>query len=497
MSTSPAHTYRIGIGGIAIESCTFSPLHTTLADFDIRRGNDMQPCYPYLPNWTYRDRADITFLPCLKAETLPGGEVMPDAYEALKTELLDRIRAALPLDGFVFDVHGAMSVLGMDDAEADLAEAIRAVVGPGCVIASGMDLHGNVTARLVAQIDVFSCYREAPHIDAMEAKERAITHLLHCLDTGTRPSRAWVRIPVMLPGERTSTFVEPGKTVYGKLKESDTVPGVIDPSLWVGYVWADQARNSATVVVSGTDVAAISAEASTIARRYWDARHDFTFEVPAGDADWAIDEALKLNQKAVFISDSGDNPTAGAAGDTTIMIERLLARPEIASGAKTAIVSSLPSAAAVAACIAAGAGKPVTVTAGGVLDPINGSPLEINGTVYSILHDDPTGGDSAVVQTGGLHVILTTRRKVFFERAEFDAVGLEPAAHDITVVKIGYLFPGQRTMASAAFMALTPGAVNLDIPSLPYARVQRPIFPLDPAMPGPDFTPTVFGPIGA
>lgn len=489
--------YRIGIGGIAIESSTFSPLHSTLDDFRIGRGADMQEMYPYLPHWTYRDRDDIEFVPCLKARALPGGQVTADAYATMKDELLERVREALPLDGFFFDVHGAMSVIGMDDAEGDLATAIREIVGPDCIISAGMDLHGNISERLVGAVDVFTCYREAPHIDAMETKERAVTHLLHCLDTGTRPHRAFVRIPVMLPGERTSTFVEPGRTVYAKLSESDAVEGVIDPSLWVGYVWADQPRTSATVVVTGTDVDAISIEARKIARRYWDARHDFQFGVPAGPADWTIDEALKENRKAVIISDSGDNPTAGGAGDIPYMTERLLAREELASGARTAIVAAVPNAAAVDACTAAGIGSEVTVTIGGVLDPVNGSPFALSGTVHALQEDDPVGGDIAVVRAGGVHVIIPTRRKPYHHMRDFEAVDLRVADHDITVVKIGYLEPELREAASAAYLALSPGAVNQDIPSLTYERVNRPIFPLDPDMPDPELAVTVFDPIGS
>lgn len=486
---------RVGIGGIAIESCTFSPLDSTIDDFTIWRGNDMQEIYPYLPNWTWRSRDDLDFIPCFKAEAQSGGPVTSDAYAEMKDELLDRIRAALPLDGFFFDVHGAMSVVGMDDAEGELATAIRELVGPGCVISAGMDLHGNVTERLLSRVDVFTCYREAPHIDAVETKERAVAHLVHLLDTGIRPHRAFVRIPVMLPGERTSTFVEPGKTVYSRLAESDGVEGVIDPSLWVGYVWADQPRTNATVVVTGTDVGAITREAERIARRYWDARNDFHFEVPTGEPDWAIDEALKLNQTAVFVSDAGDNITAGGAGDSPYMLSRLLAREEFVSGARSALVAGIPSVEAVRTCREAGIGSEVAVRIGGVLDPVNGTPLEFGGTVVAILRDDPVGGDTAVVRYGGISTVLTTRRKVFFHRRDFEAVGLNVDDHHLIVVKVGYLFPDQREMASAALMALSPGAVRLDIPKLPFHRVQRPIFPLDPEMPDPDLTPICFDPI--
>jgi microcystin degradation protein MlrC len=250
------------------------------------------------------------------------------------------------------------------------------------------------------------------------------------------------------------------------------------------------------VVVTGTDVAAISREAEKIARRYWDARHDFGFEVPAGDPDWVIHEALKLGQRAVFISDAGDNLTAGAAADSAYMLSRLLAREDLVSGERSAIVAGVPSPEAVRICLDAGIGSEVSVTAGGVLDPLYGVATELSGTVVAIQRDDPIGGDTVVVRHGGITAVLTARRKVFFERSDFEAVGLDVDAHDLIVVKVGYLFPGQRAMASAALLALSPGAVSLDIPSLPYHLVQRPIFPLDPDMPDPDLTPTIFAPIG-
>lgn len=488
--------FRIGIGGIAIESSTFSPLPSTTDNFWIQRGDEIAASYPYFENGTFEGRDDVTWLGTLKARSIPGGPVEMASYEAMKGELIERLHAALPLDGFFFDIHGAMSVIGLDDAEGDLVTAIREVVGPECIISAGMDLHGNVSEVLVGAVDIFTAYREAPHIDAMETKARAVRNLLHLLDTGTRPYRAWVRIPVVLPGERTSTFWEPGKTVYGKLTESDGVEGVLDASLWVGYVWADQPRASATTVVSGTDPDAIATEAQKIAQRYWEARKAFDFGVPTGDADWTIDQALSLKQTSVIISDSGDNPTAGGAGDIPLMVQRLLARPEIASGERTAIVAAVPNAAAVVAAKEAGEGAGVTVTIGGVNDPVNGFPLEITGTVYSLYENDPVGGDIVVIKTGGVHVIVPSRRKPYHQIKEFENVRLNPKDHDITVVKIGYLEPQLKEAASAAFLALTPGAVNQDIAGLPFERLQRPIYPLDPQMEQPDLSARVFDPIG-
>ncbi|MCL4508238.1 MAG: M81 family metallopeptidase [Chloroflexi bacterium] len=495
MGSSSAHErhFRIGIGGIAIESSTFSPNPSTLADFTILRGSDLAPRYPFMPQWDFHSRTDVTWLPCLHARAIPGGPVVRADYDAMKRELLERVHASLPFDGFYLDIHGAMSVLGMDDVEGGLAAALRAVVGPDCLISAGMDLHGNVSARLVENVDLFTAYRLAPHDDVMETRERACTNLLSCLDGHIRPLRAWVRIPVILPGERTSTLVEPGRSVYASLKESDPLPGVIDSSLWVGYVWADEPRSSATVVVTGTDAATIGREATKIAKRYWDARRDFGFVATAGPADWCIEQALSLNQTGVVISDSGDNPTAGGVGDVPYFISRMLASPRLASGERSAIYASIVDPAAVALCRRAGGGARVRVSLGGKLDPVHAQPLEVQGTVETLFPADPIAGDIAVLRIGGVHVIITSRRKPFHFVREMTELGLDPQEYHITAVKIGYLEPDLRRAARHALLALTPGAVDQDIPSLTYRRVQRPIFPLDPDMPDPDLSARIFG----
>ncbi len=485
--------HRIGIGGIAIESSTFSPLLSDGDDFRVLRAGEMITRYPFMPDWSFHERRDITWLPCLHAQALPGGSVIRRVYTALKQELLARIRAALPLDGFYLDIHGAMHVQGLEDAEADLVGAIRMIVGPDCLISAGMDLHGNVSDRLVALVDLFTAYRTAPHDDVLQTRQKACANLVFCLDHRVRPVRAWVRIPAILPGERTSTLVEPGKSVYASLAESDSVQGILDASLWVGYVWADEPRSAATVVVTGTAATNVQHEAEKIARRYWSARAAFDFVVPAGSADWCIQQAMAYPGNAVVISDSGDNPTAGGVGDIPHLVGRLLAHPALARGDLHAIYASIADAAAVAACFEAGVGQAVDVALGGKLDPVHAQPLSVQGTVETLVPHDPTGGHIAVLRSGGVSIIVTTRRKPYHFIRDFASVGLDPAAHKITVVKIGYLEPELRQMARHALLALTPGAVNQDIPSLPYTRIQRPIYPLDPDFVLPDLQASLFG----
>ncbi len=297
---------------------------------------------------------------------------------------------------------------------------------------------------------------------------------------------------MILPGERTSTLVEPGRSVYASLQEADVVPGIVDASLWVGYVWADEPRSGASVVVTGTDATNVRREAEKIARRYWDAREDFDFVVPAAGADACIEQAAAFPGNAVVISDSGDNPTAGGAGDVPYFVGRLLAHPAFGRGELSAIYASIPDPAAVAACYATGVGGELDVALGGKLDPVHGRPLPVRGTVVTLFPGDPVGGDIAVLRTGGVLIILTSRRKPYHYRSDFTNLGLEPAEHKLTAVKIGYLEPELRAMARHALLALTPGAVNQDIPSLKYRRVARPVYPLDTGF-EPDLNVRLFG----
>jgi microcystin degradation protein MlrC len=462
---------RIAFGGIATESCTFSPWPTQLGDFTVKRGAEMltQGRYPFFGAFP------ATFLPTLYASALPGGPVVREAYQQLKQELVEQLRQLGTVDGFYLDLHGAMNVLGIDDAEADLATAIRNLVGPDCLIAASMDLHGNISQQYIEQIDMLTAYRTAPHIDTIETRQKACTMLVRCLQEGRRPQLAWQPVPVILPGERTSTEVEPAASLYAQLAEVDQVPGVLDASIFVGYVWADEPRSSAAVIVIGFDREVIEREASRLAQAYWEARRRFTFWVPAGTIDQCLEWALAAPETPVFISDSGDNPTAGGVGDTSIFLERLLVWQ-----VPSAVMASIPDAVAVQVCQQAGLGEEVKLSLGGKLDPIHSRPLPVTGRVLHLTKADPVGGDIAVVQVDQVKVIITERRKPFHYIAEFEKLGIDPSAHKVVVVKIGYLVPDLKQAAPRALLALSPGAVDQAIERLPFKRVRRPMYPLDP-----------------
>jgi microcystin degradation protein MlrC len=477
-------TWRIAIGGMAIESSTFSPHRSGAADFTVVRGAALLARYDSLPS-------NVEWLPLIHARALPGGAVERAFYDAIKTELLDRLRAALPVDGVYFDIHGAMTVMGLTDAEGDLAVAIRNVVGPGCLISASMDPHGNMSRRLIGALDLATSHRMSPHEDAPLTKRRAVTNLVACLDRGVRPLCAWVRVPVLLPGERACTRDEPARSIYGSLPEIERRDGIVDAAVWIGYAWADAPRCSAAVVVTGTDEVAIRSAARELAQRYWDARASFDFSAPAADAASCIANGLSRLDRPFFISDSGDNPTAGGAGDGSYMLGQLLDEPRLAAGTATAIWASCVDPAAVATCVRAGEGAEVVLRVGGAF----GSPwsVDLSGRVQRVHLADPVGGDIAVVASGGVRAILTSRRKPYHFIKDLTDLGLDPAAHDLVVVKIGYLVPDLFAAARGWLIALTPGGVDQHITRLPYRSLERPIYPLDAEMSAPDLEPQLIG----
>lgn len=470
---------RIAITGIATENSTFSVSTTALHDFTILRGGDMLARYPFLPQFE-----DMTFVPLLRARALPGGPVGAEAYQQIKSEMLSLLRDQGPWDGVYLDMHGAMYVRGMEDAEGDWMQSIRQVVGERCLIAASYDLHGNVSQRVMDNLDLLTAYRTAPHIDVAETLERAVTLLVKCLRQSLRPYKRFIPIPVALPGEKTSTEWEPGKSLYALIPGVLAQQGILDASILIGYAWADEPRAHASVIAIGTGESTVNEQARELARHFWDVRREFQFGVPAAPTDETIQMALDAPEACVFISDSGDNPTAGGVGDVTYTLGRL-----IDLHVPSAVYASIPDAEAVYACHAAGVGSEVSLNIGGKLDTRYSQPLPIRGNVLAVEafprieygHVGPLN-KQAVVQVGGVKIILTEYRTPFHFIAHFERLGINPLDHKLVVIKIGYLEPDLKRAAPKSLLALSPGAVNQRLTDLPYQRIARPIFPLDEGM---------------
>lgn len=460
---------RIAVAGLHTECSTYNPVLAREADFRVLRGPMMlkDGYFDFLTHFP------AEFITILHARAIAGGPVERHIYEIWKTEILAGIEAALPLEGVYLAMHGAMFVEGLFDAEGDFIAAVRALVGPDVLIAASYDLHGNVSQKIVDSLDIFSTYRTAPHIDVPDTMRRAVTMLVRALRTGIRPAVVWAPVPVLLPGERTSTQDEPARSFYAQLHEIEEPTGIWDASFQVGYVWADEPRATACAVLTGTDRAAMTAAAERLAQGYWDLRRDFVFGARTGSIAECIEWAMAAATGPAIIAESGDNPTGGGVGDRAEVLTELIER-----GASGVVFAGIADKAATDAAYAAGIGAKLDLTIGASLDP-SSTPARVNAEVILLLEASEPALREVVLRIGGIDLVVTARRRPFHNIADFTRLGLAPRAAKILVVKSGYLSPDLGPIANPSLMALSPGVVDQFVERLPRLHKPHPTYPFD------------------
>jgi microcystin degradation protein MlrC len=460
---------RIAVAGLHTECSTYNPVLAREADFRVLRGPAMlkDGYFDFLTHFP------AEFITVLHARAIAGGPVERGIYARWKGEILDGIRAALPLDGVYLALHGAMFVDGMFDAEGDFIAAVRAVVGPDVLIAASYDLHGNISQAIIDNLDIFSTYRTAPHIDVPDTMRRAVTMLVRALRTGQKPVLAWAPVPALLPGERTCTQDEPARSFYAQLQEVEDPTGIWDASFQVGYVWADEPRATACAVVTGTDRAAMEKAARHLAQDYWDIREGFVFGTKVGSIEECVEWAMAADTGPAVLAESGDNPTGGGVGDRAEVLAELVAR-----NAQGVVFAGIADRAATDAAYAAGVGQSLALSIGASLDP-SSKPVRAEAEVVFLLETDQALLREAVVRIGGIDLVLTARRRPFHNMADFTRLGLAPRTARIVVVKSGYLSPDLGPIANPSLMALSPGVVDQFVERLERKHKSVPQYPFD------------------
>ncbi|MGO1973370.1 MAG: M81 family metallopeptidase [Propionibacteriaceae bacterium] len=488
---------RIALCGISSESCGFSQHITQREDFVESRGAELLAGYDLEEVAHPESGTEVEWVPILSAAATPGGEVDATVFDALVQEIYRGLIEGGPFDGVYLDLHGAVKVRGREHAEEEFVRGVRGVVGPHAVVSASMDPHGNLSFELAHLLDLACAHRHSPHIDQADTKKRAIENLVRVVASGKRPAKAWVRVPSLLPGERTATIVEPGRTVFARSAEVAIREDIVDANLWTGFAWADEPRCSASVLVTAHEEQQARAGAEELAEHYWRARSDLVLAgAQHGTFDEALDFVLEGAPSPCFISDAGDNITAGASGDTTHALHRTLARADLADSGRQLLFAGLYDPATVERAAATGAGGSLDCALGAWLDDRFGSPAAGPWSVEEVLHgplDDVVTG--ALVRRGGIWVSVQNRRVLFGTPEDaaawpFDLRGLTPVdvdRFDAVVVKNGYLLPSQVARTASSFLATTPGPTDVDTARLPYARIQRPMYPVDVDF---DFTPT-------
>jgi microcystin degradation protein MlrC len=487
---------RVAIAELKQETNTFVPRPTTLADFDAWhhwRGADvvfgLRDTNTEIAGFLdVLEPAGIEPVPILATFAMSGGKVTTATYQILLDELLTGLPEFGPFDGVLLALHGAMVSDEDDDPDGAIITAVRSVIETETPFVVTMDLHANLTRRCVQHADAIVGFRTSPHIDLRETGQRGAGVMLRMLQDGVRPAMAMVKIPMVVPA---STHMHHLPGPFQRLMHAASAAeggSVLAASVFAVQPWLDIAEMGfATVAVTDGDAMRAEQVAIDLAKPAWFERDAFmeTELVPIVEAIARADAI----DGPVVLSDLADGTGAGSPGDATAVIAALLA----ADLQAPALVCVRDPAAANQA-IAAGVGAIVALEVGGKLDTIYNEPVPIQGTVtfagparFRFGGEGYTGvemdmGDCAVVQAGRVSLLILSNSVMTVDPAMYRAVGLEPNDAGIVVVKSHIQFrAGYAGIARAIILLDSPGMSSDRLESLPFVRIERPLFPFDRA----------------
>ena len=489
---------RIAIAGVAHETNTFAEGLTTLDDFQRSGGfpglmhdEDVLDSMAGTATCTggfidaAREAGDITLKPLLWTFAQPSGVVAQEAFEALAGDLLERLQAAMPVEGVLLDLHGAMVTEQLEDAEGELLRRVRALVGESVPVVATLDLHANISPAMTEQATALVGYDTYPHVDAYERGREALQLIRDAIAGPTRPVMALAQVPMLIGPPRQCTLASPMQDIISLVHEREREPGIISITCAGGFPFADtQYAGAAMVVVADGDATLARRMADELAQAWWDRREGFrTTLTPVPEAiAWAL-----ANGGPVILADGSDNPGGGAPCDGTVMLQAL-----VEAGVPRSTVAIITDPEAVAQAVAAGVGSTITLTVGGKTDDRHGEPLTLTGYVRLIsdgryINKGPMYrglaadmGRTVVFVVGEVEIILTEKRVQPWDAEALRSVGIEPADRLLIGLKSAVHFRADyQPLAKRIFEVETPGIHNPDVTQYNYRRLRHPIWPLD------------------
>lgn len=462
---------RIFTASLATETNTFSPVPTDMDAFRAAfyAGPGEHPdtptlCSSVVPILRHRGRAEgFTVIEGTSCWAEPAGLIQRQTYETLRDTILAELKAAMPVDGVVLGLHGAMVAQGYDDPEGDFLSRVREMVGPDVLIAAEFDPHSHLTAKRVANLDIMATFLEFPHTDFEERGAHVVDLALRALRGEIKPSISTFdcRMITIYPTSR-----EPMRSFVDRLVDMQGKDGILSISVIHGFMAGDAPdMGTRIVVVSDNDKAAGDALAQKLGHELYRMRKQTA--MPMYDTEAGIDRAIAVRKanpgRPVVIADVWDNPGGGVAGDATHIQRRMQER-----GLDNFAVATIWDPIAVSFCHAAGEGAELDMRIGGKSCWQGGEPLDMRVTVRRVMNAGWQSfrnsrvnlGRVAVVRPVGkqIDIILITSRSQTYEPDIFTNLGIDFAAKDFLLVKSTNHF-------QAGFQPITPEIVYIAAPT--------------------------------
>lgn len=484
---------RIGLIQITQETSSFNPTLTSLVDFEsfgifegteiVERLRSAGPVGGYLAG-IEQAGVEVETVPIIRGAARSGGRLSLEAFEFFDNKVRDGLGLAGDLDGLVVLLHGAASAEGLDDVEGALLKTARDIVGASLPLAVMLDHHANVTQAMVDHSDLIVGFRTQPH-DQFETAQALTELAVRLFSEQIQPTTAWRKLRMLTHQEQYLTARGPMKVLFDRAREMERDPRVLTVSPFPMQCWLDADEGGwAMIVVTDNDPVLAETLADEMADLAWSMRHDFqlTESLPVDEAVLVADGA---DEDLVILSDTGDSVLGGSGGDSTVILEAIL-RLGIQGRALIPMIDPVSA----GQLMQAGDGATVTLELGGRSAPFF-SPLRVTGVVRATsdgiveLTDHAETqidmGHTVAFEVGPVTLLVTEFAGVAgIHPAVYRHVGLEPADFSMVVMKTASNFQYMAQMTSTVIRAATPGPTQSDIAALPWERIPRPCFPMEP-----------------
>ncbi len=480
---------KILIGGFVAESNAYVQEACEIQNFTIIK-NEAMADRLYIRELAEQNE-DVELIPSIMAVGGGAGLVSKDAFDHILKQFIHAVKEHLhEIDGMFFFLHGASNVIDLPGGSGDhaIVREIRKIVGPYIPIAMVMDPHGNLSQEQADNCTIIRTFRHSPHTDRKQAHQIVFNCLIDLFISRSKFHPLYRKVPILVCGERCVSTDEPLVSINRYLDEIESDPRIMCCSYHIGYLRHDSDKCGASVIVvpyESTDQAYAAQKADEIASYAFSKRKEFHFHGTAKEPKEALEMMLAVPNGPCFLTDSGDNVTAGAPGCHTGVLSQVLALSDTC-GKQILFASIVDKALCDHQLVHCEVGEHVEIDLGAEIDELS-KKVHLQGTILSKGELHGHYQNPAVVghcwtiklDHAPVSVVVSDNRCSFAEAYQYEKANVPFKEYDLIIVKQGYLYPELKAMAADYVMSLTEGATMQRTERLVYKLVQRPIYPLD------------------
>jgi microcystin degradation protein MlrC len=487
--------HRIGIAFFYHESHSFSPMKTEIEQFRNEGyfiGDEIYDAYMGTKTEVggfldvLKQEKDVEIVPLLCAAAVPSGVVSTEAYSIIENQMLESIQQAGRLDGLLLALHGAMVVEDLFDPEEHLLGKICELIGPYVPIATTLDMHANLSEKMVHYTPLHFGFKTYPHVDMYEQGVHAAIALLKQFKEGVNFYASFEKLPMMPPSINMRTAEGPMHKMIEWAKQAEEEEGIYNVSVFGGFPYSDIPMVGASVLVVSLDPQKGKETAKKMASLFWSVREEFIIDLPG--VKEGLDLAISLEEeKSVVLVDISDNPLSCGSGDTTELLRKM-----VHMNIPDSLFGGLYDPESIESCRKAGVGNKVLLSLGGKVSPEFGEPIQVEAMVMGlsdgIFHNSGPFNQhlkvdlkgTAHIRVGEMDVLLIGRPMSANDPEMFRHIGLEPQAKRILGLKAKNHFRAAfEPIVGRIIYVDAPGVASNRLTTFTYRHIPNPIWPLD------------------